>query len=723
MFYKKIGFRKKILFVLLLLVTGLFLIYLIADLYFIDKIKKVNAGIHNEYAEFLNKTLEADNLEKEEIFLKTIANYGVSILNDPKDDVINSQLELGKFLCSYYDYELLTKDGKAEIIEKYFISKNIANAYKNEKKHVFWGNENDNENLLHTSSDALFFTLDSLKILKQSNSSLIKSVFIKTSKNLCIAYPVNSVLSIQSDFERLTNNEDFDDNKTISYINKNGHLVLGTRFKSTSELKYDFMIAAIIDYKNLMKNICEYAWKRNVDAAALINEKGDVIFYRFKKNIPEMSKLAKIGMNLYDIKSENGETPPNIVELKNEDEGFFSFTLDNKETYVGFSTVPDLNWKFMFLASSNDIKSMLANIESKLKSENTLYLSSLEKQIFDVQWFLFIILTIVFIVFIVLSLSLSGKLSKSLAILHNGVEKIRNGDLSYKIPQLKTGDEIEKLIVGFNGMVDSINQYIKDLAETIQAKKEVEADIKIAADIQRSMLPQGIHIPDKANDIGLEIASTLVPSKTISGDFYDYFLIDDDNLFFAIGDVSGKGVPASLFMVTIKTLLKEYVLESKSSLKNILLHLNKSIARDNYSCTFVTLFCGILNLKSGKINYALAGHDMPVIYRFNEKIITDFGIFSSTILGAFKDNVKFVDGEVKLEVDDFLLLYTDGITESRNKENNLWGRKNLENTVKTYYRSSPDDLISEIKAKIMQFTNKPISEDDDFTILVLKRNK
>ena len=203
MFYKKIGFRKKILFVLLFLITALFVIYMFADVFFINKLTKANTSLYNEYVEYLTRTLEHDNLEKEEIFLKTIANYGVAVLKDPKDDVINSQLELGKFLCMFYNYNLLTDIGKTEIIKRYFVPKQNAGVYKNEKKHVFWGIDKLDNDLLNNSSDALFFTLDSLKILKQSNNSLIKSVFIKTINNLCIAYPVNSVLSLKSDYDEL----------------------------------------------------------------------------------------------------------------------------------------------------------------------------------------------------------------------------------------------------------------------------------------------------------------------------------------------------------------------------------------------------------------------------------------------------------------------------------------------------------------------------------------
>ena len=128
-------------------------------------------------------------------------------------------------------------------------------------------------------------------------------------------------------------------------------------------------------------------------------------------------------------------------------------------------------------------------------------------------------------------------------------------------------------------MVDRINRYIQDLAESIGAREAVESDIRIAAEIQASMLPRQLDLKNATNKIGFEVTSTLVPSKHIAGDFYDYFLIDENRLFFAIGDVSGKGVPASLFMVMIKTLLKKEVLAQKALLIHILYNLNTALYR------------------------------------------------------------------------------------------------------------------------------------------------
>ena len=724
MLYKNIGFRKKILFLLLLLISALFIIYILADYFFIKELKTENKILYTDYAKYLTATLENDNLQKQKLFLKTIANYGVTILEDPKDDVLSCQIELGKFLCEFYKDKLLTDKGKSELIEKYFVSKQKISQYKNINKHVYWGIDKFND----ISSDALLFTLDSLKILKDSNSTLIKSVFLKTINGLCIAYPAKTILDKKNDFYKfesmdkklLENNE----SSGSAFINKNGNLILWSRFSSNIEPKFDFIIAAALDFRILMKKICDYAWKRNIEASVLIDEKGNVVFYKHKENITCLDSLIAVGENLYTVGQDRlAKKDEHVNMLRNNQDGFFRFTSKNNDFYAGFSTLKDLNWKLLFITSGDDITSMLTEIESNLELENTHYISKLEKQAFDIQGILFLILVIVFIVFIIISLSLSGKLTKSLSILSKGVEKITGGNLAYRIPIIKTGDEIEKLIRAFNSMVDSINKYIKDLAKTIKEKQEVESDIKIAANIQKTMLPEDFIIPNEINKIKLEIASILIPSKTISGDFYDYFLIDNENLFFTIGDVSGKGVPASLFTVTIRTLLKEFIiLEKDKSLEKILTHLNNSIARDNYSCMFATLFCGILNLRTGNIKYGLAGHEMPVIYREQTHVIEKIKKPKSLILGAFKNKAKFHYGETVLNTNDFLILFTDGVTETVDAQNKMLGRPGLEKFIEKLNINSPDLIIKSIIDKINFVRSESSAESDDITLLVIKRN-
>ncbi len=727
MFSSKMNFQKKILLALLVLISGLFVAYLAVNLILNNKQKKAGEVLYGDYTDYLTRTLEADNLENEAVFLRTIADYGVSILKEPKNDVVHAQIELGKFLARFRNSVFLTEEGRSEITKRYLVFGQQAQGDSNADQYMVWNMADSADDRPDIIKDALFFTLNSLKILKQSNSRMIKSVFIYDSDAACVVYPAGNRRSAPSPgelFQRFDQGaSESPREQRLEYLNSNGDLVMGTRFFSQGEPRYDFIIGAVIDYRYLEENICAYAWKCNVDATILIDSRGKVISCNYRTVIPELTGMEGRYLSVDpEGKPDLGIVDPDL--LGKNTEGFFSFVLRGKEFYAAFASSPRSNWKLLFVTSTEEVDSRLAAIKKRLQKTHSRYLNSLEEMMFHNQLVLLVVLGIVFVFFLVMSLSISRRLTRSLAILNNGVDRISSGDLRHRIPVLKTGDEIEKLISAFNTMVDRINRYIQDLAESIRARQAVESDIKIAAEIQASMLPHQLDLENATNEIGLEVASSLMPSKHIAGDFYDYFLIDDNRLFFAIGDVSGKGVPASLFMVMIRTLLKKDVLDQKAPLIDILYNLNTAIARDNYSCTFVTLFCGILDLTTGRIDYVIAGHDMPIIVRAREnRVECPASPRQSTILGAVEEGVRLAEGGFNLETSDMLVLYTDGVTEAMDENNNLWGRDRLVETVSEHATVSAENLMEVIKTGIDAHAGKSAGQHDDITILVLKRTR
>jgi serine phosphatase RsbU (regulator of sigma subunit) len=721
----KLNFRNKILLALLALISGLFVAYLAVNLILINKQKKAGEVLYGDYSDYLTRTLEADNLENEEVFLRTIADYGVSILKEPKNDVVHAQIALGKFLARYQNSVFLTEEGKSEITKRYLVFEEQAQGDSNADQYMVWNMADSADDRPNIIKDALFFTLNSLKILKQSNSRMIKSVFIYEFDAACVVYPAGNRGAAPSPgelFQRFDQGaSESPREQRLEYLNSNGDLVMSTRFFSQAEPRYDFIIGAVIDYRYLEENICAYAWKCNVDATVLVDSGGKVISCNYRTVIPELTGLEGRYLSVDpEGKPDLGIVDPDL--LGKNTEGFFSFVSRGEEFYAAFASSPRSNWKLLFVTNTEEVDSRLAAIKKRLQKDHSGYLNSLEEMMFHNQLVLLVVLGIVFIFFLVMSLSISRRLTRSLAILNNGVERISSGDLRHRIPVLKTGDEIEQLISAFNTMVDRINRYIQDLAESIRARQAVESDIKIAAEIQASMLPHQLDLGNATNEIGLQVASTLVPSKYIAGDFYDYFLIDENRLFFAIGDVSGKGVPASLFMVIIKTLLKKEVLARKTGLIEILYNVNTAMARDNYSCTFVTLFCGILDLTTGRIDYVIAGHDMPIIVHAREnRVLCPASPQQSTILGAIEEGVRLAEGRFDLDTNDMLILYTDGVTEAMDENSNLWGRDRLLETVSGNFTVSAEKLIEVIKAGIDAHTGKSAGQHDDITLLVLKR--
>src|SRR5262249_32042028 len=199
------------------------------------------------------------------------------------------------------------------------------------------------------------------------------------------------------------------------------------------------------------------------------------------------------------------------------------------------------------------------------------------------------------------------RISKPVAELTEMTRRIAGSDFSQRIA-ISAKNEIGALAASFNEMTRRLDESIEHLKKNNAAKERIEKQRKNPHEIQMSMVPKIFPpFPDRSE---FDIFATLVPAKEVGGDFYDFFFIDDDHLCFAVADVSGKGVPASLFMAVTKTLFKATA-DRGNTPGEILARLNMEICRDNESCIFVTLFCGILNTRTGQVDYSNGGHSLP----------------------------------------------------------------------------------------------------------------
>lgn len=207
--------------------------------------------------------------------------------------------------------------------------------------------------------------------------------------------------------------------------------------------------------------------------------------------------------------------------------------------------------------------------------------------------------------------------------------------------------------------------------KTLMSKKLIEEELKAAREIQMSMIPKNLS-PSHQRDFQLN--AVLEPAKEVGGDFYDFFFIAEGKLAFVIGDVSGKGVPAAIFMAVTKTLLKSKA-STESDPQRILMFVNDELSRDNETSMFATFFFGILDTHTGKISYCCAGHNPPVIVRKDASLEYIEGT-GSLPLGV-RSGAEFIGGELTMTPDDTIILYTDGVTEAMNKEGALFSNQRL----------------------------------------------
>ncbi len=300
--------------------------------------------------------------------------------------------------------------------------------------------------------------------------------------------------------------------------------------------------------------------------------------------------------------------------------------------------------------------------------------------------------------------------------IHNlikGTRRVGKGELETKF-DIRTRDEIWELGNAFNEMTTNLKNYINQLADVTASKERIESELSIAHDIQMGILPK--IFPPFPGRPEFDIHATLEPAKEVGGDLYDFFFMDDDHLCFTIGDVSGKGVPASLFMAITKTLNKAKTTKGLSP-DIVLSRVNQDLSMDNPSLMFVTLFLGILNTRTGELEYSNGGHNPPYIVHNNgdiEPVETTNGM----ALGVMED-FSYQSKKIVLQKGETIFLYTDGVTEAMNEREELFSEKRLENGIATLKDKPVQEVVAGIMEKVRAFS-KGLPQTDDITMMILR---
>ncbi len=312
-------------------------------------------------------------------------------------------------------------------------------------------------------------------------------------------------------------------------------------------------------------------------------------------------------------------------------------------------------------------------------------------------------LLIILLVIILISRTITSPLRS----LSQASKKIAGGNFNVELPVIHTRDELKELHDSFDYMQRKLAEYIENLKDTTAAREKIESELRIAREIQMGMIP---HIfPPFPNLKQIDLFAMLQPAKEVGGDLYDFFLLDASHLCFAIGDVSGKGVPASLFMAVTRTLLRS-VADKNGSPAEFTGMLNESLSFNNESSMFVTFFVGVINLNTGELNYTNAGHNPPVLIRENGEVKL-FEITKSIPVGLFED-FKYTQSTLYMQKGDKLFLYTDGVTEAENCDQKLYSEECLIDVLRQHAGASPVELIRWVEQDIAAHVdNNPQSDD------------
>ena len=303
---------------------------------------------------------------------------------------------------------------------------------------------------------------------------------------------------------------------------------------------------------------------------------------------------------------------------------------------------------------------------------------------------------------------------KPLQRLAHEAETIASGQFDAVLPDFQRTDEIGQLSHSFGNMQQSLVKYIEELKETTAQKASIESDLRIASGIQMGMLPEEFPTRDDRDDV--QLYASLTPAKEVGGDLFDFYF-RDDKLFFCIGDVSGKGVPASLFMAVTRSTFRT-VSAHESMPDRIVSIMNKTIADMNKNYMFVTLFVGVLDLSTGLLHYCNAGHDAPLLVGAGVGELP----CDSNIPVGFMPDWEYSLQEAQIFTGTTIFLFTDGLTEATDSNQTLFNFERV-NDVATealaQQQQEPRELIARMTDAVHQFVGDA-EQSDDLTMMAIQ---
>ena len=328
-------------------------------------------------------------------------------------------------------------------------------------------------------------------------------------------------------------------------------------------------------------------------------------------------------------------------------------------------------------------------------------------------------LAIISAVLIFYSSKATGRFVEPIKELSAGVKEIARGNLDKKL-DIHTGDEIEHLADSFNSMTEKLKNHIQHIENATAERERIKTELNVAKDIQVSMLPK---LPAFTERKDFDIYATMRAAKEVGGDFYDFYLLDHRHLVITIADVSGKGVPAALFMVIAKTMLKDFTIymRSPNDFAAVVASANRQLVESNDMLMFVTLFFGMLDLNTGDFTYVNAGHSAPLIYEAARKAYRYLPAGQNFVLGGLPDTT-FEQESIKLKPHDIIFLYTDGIIEAMDDIHEQYSSERLNATLNDLGGEMPlPDLLDAVQKSVDDFEGKE-NQTDDITMLALRFN-
>ncbi|GDY12854.1 hypothetical protein LBMAG53_17320 [Planctomycetota bacterium] len=387
---------------------------------------------------------------------------------------------------------------------------------------------------------------------------------------------------------------------------------------------------------------------------------------------------------------------------------------DGSEDYIAYAPVSATGWSVGLIMPISEILSPAEATARELSGAANTSSAHIDAQITYSLWLMAMLLVVLLLMASWAAMALSRRITRPIQVLSDGASNLGAGKLDQQIV-LKTGDEIEQLANDFNAMTTNLQTYIEHLGQATVARELVAKELQIAQKIQSSLLPRIFPpFPDRKE---MELFASMDPAREVGGDFFDFFFIDQDRLCLAIGDVSDKGVPASLFMAVTKTLIKTEATQPDRSVADVLARVNVQLCEENEMLMFVTVFCVFINLKTGEMEYANAGHNPPMIRRADGD--AQYLKVNKGVALAVMDMARYKVQKEVLKPGDLLYIYTDGVNEAMNMQREQFSYDRLKRCIDEFGGESTTTICTEMRQAVQIFAGEA-PQSDDITMIAMR---
>ncbi|MBO4880025.1 MAG: SpoIIE family protein phosphatase, partial [Clostridia bacterium] len=461
-------------------------------------------------------------------------------------------------------------------------------------------------------------------------------------------------------------------------------------------------------YLDQMEHLVQSVQLGESGKACIINGNGQVLFSTYESGALAAAEDSE------DLRlSSDTELAELVKKVTAGGSGIAQLTVEGTACYASYSPMDTVDWSMLVFLSQDAVE---APTNRLLESVDAITANAAQESTNHLKKATFLLLGLLgaaVAIALVTSYALSRHVVKPIKLLTEEVGSMHGDNLDFEW-DLDTGDETQTLADSFRSLTQRMKDYIGEI-ETITAERErISTELSLARSIQVAMLPT--IFPPFPNRSEFDIYASMHPAKEVGGDFYDFYLIDEDHLCLLIADVSGKGIPAALFMMVSKIILQSCAMLGQSA-GEVLTKTNEAICSNNKESMFVTVWLGILEISTGRLTCANAGHEYPAIMRNGgrfELIKDKHGL----VIGGM-DGVKYKEYELTLSPGDKLFVYTDGVPEATDAAQELFGTERMLAALNAEPESSPELILKNVRTAVDGFV-AGAEQFDDLTMLCLE---